>query len=107
MNGNLQANNVSGSGDPMSSGANVICNTTVKGNLQVHGSDSDSPWHIGACGPDSVGGNLQFQQNGGTGNTIYGDDRGGQPAVRPQRRRQREREHGRRQPKQWQVCATA
>ncbi len=68
--GNLQANNTSGSGDPLSSGADVICNTTVKGNLQIHGSSSSSPWHIGSCGPASVGGNLQFQQNGGTGNSI-------------------------------------
>jgi beta-glucosidase len=77
LNGNLQANNTSGSGDPMSSGANVICNTTVKGNVQIHGSDGGSPWHIGSCGPTSVGGNMQFQQNGGTGNTISNTTVGG------------------------------
>src|SRR5262249_51549418 len=69
INGNLQANNTSGSGDPMSSGANVICNTTVKGNVQIHGSGVASPWRVGSCGPTSVGGNMQFQQNGATGNT--------------------------------------
>ena len=29
-----------------------------------------SPWHIGGCGPVTVGGNFQFQSNGGTGNSI-------------------------------------
>jgi beta-glucosidase len=70
--GDVQANNPSGSSDPMSSGANVICNTTVSGNLHIHGSDTSSPWRIGVCGPTSVGGNLLFQQNAATGNTITG-----------------------------------
>jgi hypothetical protein len=54
----------------MSSGANVICNTTINGNVQITGSTSGSPWHIGDCGPTRVGGNLQLTGNGGTGNTI-------------------------------------
>jgi hypothetical protein len=70
--GDVQVNNASGAGDPMSSGANVICNTTVSGNLHIHGSDASSPWRIGSCGPVSVGGNLLFQQNAATGNTITG-----------------------------------
>ena len=38
--GNVQATNTSGAGDPMSSGANVICNSTINGNLQIQNSDS-------------------------------------------------------------------
>ena len=41
-----------------------------RGNLQITGSAAGSPWHIGACGPNTVGGNLQFTNNAGTGNTI-------------------------------------
>ena len=55
----------------MSSGANVICNSTIGGNLQVQNSASSAPWRLGGCGPNSVGGNLQFQNNAGTGNTIW------------------------------------
>ena len=54
----------------MSSGANVICNSSIGGNLQVQNSGSGAPWTVGACGPTSVGGNFQFQNNAGTGNTI-------------------------------------
>ena len=54
----------------MSSGANVICNTTINGNLQITGSNSSSPWHIGSCGTTTVGGNVQLTGNAGTGNTI-------------------------------------
>jgi hypothetical protein len=68
--GNLQVINIGGAGDPMSSGANVICNTTVGGDLQVQNSASNAPWRLGGCGPNTVGGNLHFQNNGGTGNTI-------------------------------------
>jgi hypothetical protein len=68
--GNLQASSTSAASDAMSSGANVICNTTIQGNLLVQGSASGSPWHVGACGTTTVDGNLVFSQNGGTGNTI-------------------------------------
>ena len=68
--GNLQVINVDGAGDPMSSGANVICNTTVGGDLQIQNSSTNAPWRLGGCGPNTVGGNLHFQNNGGTGNTI-------------------------------------
>ncbi len=68
--GNLQVQNIDGAADPMSSGANVICNTTVGGNVQVQNSAPGAPWHLGGCGPNTIGGNLQFQNNGGTGNTI-------------------------------------
>jgi hypothetical protein len=61
----------------MSSGANVLCNSTVGGNVNVHKSGSGAPWHIGACGPNTVGGNVDFSENAGTGNTISGTSVGG------------------------------
>jgi hypothetical protein len=70
IDGNLQAQGTTAAGDPLSSGANVICNTKVTGNLQLQSSGAGSPWHIGGCGPVTVGGNLQFQSNAASGNTI-------------------------------------
>ena len=68
--GDVQVVNTSAASDAMSSGANVICNTAVAGNLHVQNSGPASPWRFGRCGPTFVGGNLLFQQNAGTGNTI-------------------------------------
>ena len=68
--GNVQALNTSAASDAMSYGANVICNTTIQGNLIVQGSASGAPWHIGACGTTTVNGNVLFNQNAGGGNTI-------------------------------------
>ena len=70
VHGNVQAQGVTGASDPLSSGANVICDSTIDGNLQIQSSGSSSPWQIGGCGPVTVSGNLQFQSNAGTGNTI-------------------------------------
>ena len=70
INGNVQALNASAASDAMSSGANVICNTTIQGNLIVQGSASGAPWHVGACGTTTVNGNVLFNQNAGSGNTI-------------------------------------
>jgi beta-glucosidase len=70
INGNVQVDNTSDAADAMSSGANVICNTTIGGNLLVQGSDSGSPWHLGSCGTTTVNGNVLFNRNGGSGNTI-------------------------------------
>jgi hypothetical protein len=68
--GNVQLTGMTGAGDQMSSGANVICNTTINGSLQVTGSSSAAPVRIGDCGPTKVGGNVQLTGNAGTGNTI-------------------------------------
>jgi len=68
--GNVQFTNTGAAADAMSSGANVVCNTKVNGNLQIVNSDTGSPWTIGGCGPNSIGGNLQFVNNRGVGNTI-------------------------------------
>jgi hypothetical protein len=68
--GNLQAENTSGAADPLSAGTNVICDSTIAGNVQLHNSDSGAPWNIGGCGANTIGGNLQFHNNQANGNTI-------------------------------------
>jgi len=70
INGDVDARNTAGAADAMSSGANVICNTQIKHDLQIQNSAPASPWHIGQCGPMTVGHDLRFHQNGGSGNTI-------------------------------------
>jgi Glycosyl hydrolase family 3 C-terminal domain/Fibronectin type III-like domain len=76
IDGNVDIEKTSGAGDLMSSGANVICNTQVKGHLHISKS-SGAPWHIGACGPTSVGKDLEFKDNAGVGNTISNTAVGG------------------------------
>jgi hypothetical protein len=70
VHGNVQAHDVTGAADPLGSGTNAICDTAIDGNLQILSSGPSSPWLIGGCGPVTVSGNLQFQSNAGTGNTI-------------------------------------
>jgi hypothetical protein len=66
----LEADKTSGASDPMSSGANVICNTQVGHDLHIHNSDTGSPWRIGQCGPVTVGHDAHFDHNAGSGNTV-------------------------------------
>src|SRR5262249_3944577 len=54
IDGNLRAAGTSGATDPSSPSLNLICGTTVKGNLQVSGSSASAPWTIGD-GADCVG----------------------------------------------------
>jgi hypothetical protein len=78
--GNLEADRVAGASDPSSPGLDVICGTTIMGNLQVHDSSVDAPWSIGGgsigggagCG-NTVSGNLQFRKNAATGNVVSGN----------------------------------
>ena len=68
--GNLQADGTAGAADPLGSGENVVCGNTIAGNLTVTGSTADSPWTIGDCGGNSIAGNLRFDGNASTHNTI-------------------------------------
>jgi beta-glucosidase len=68
--GDLKAKNAKGTADPLSSGSNVICNTTVHGNLEVQNSHGGVGWNIGGCGANTVDGNLDFHGNHGHGNTV-------------------------------------
>ena len=70
VDGNLIAPNAAGAADPLSSGSNVICNTTVHGNLEVRNSHGGVPWNIGGCGANTIDGNLDFHANAAHGNTL-------------------------------------
>ena len=68
--GDLKAKNATGTADPLSAGSNVICNTTVHGNLEVQNSHGGVGWNIGGCGANTIDGNLDFHGNRGHGNTV-------------------------------------
>jgi beta-glucosidase len=55
--GNLVIDRVKGAADPLSSGTNVVCDTTVDGNLTLHGSTKSSSWDLGLCGRNTIKGN--------------------------------------------------
>jgi len=63
--------------DPLSSGLDVLCNTTVKGNVLILSSGSQVPWDIGLCGGNTIGRNLVFNANRAAGNAITGNTVGG------------------------------
>lgn len=73
VNGNLVSENMSGAADPRSSGTNVVCGTTVKGNLTIEGSTSASPWNLGLCGANTVMKNVTFDGNAASSNSITGN----------------------------------
>jgi beta-glucosidase len=77
ISGNLVAAGVQDADDPLSSGANVICNTTVDGNLIITGSSRYSPWNLGQCGGNTVKGDLFFRGNAASGNMLAGNTVGG------------------------------
>ncbi len=75
--GKLLVTGASAAANPQASGTNLICGNTITGNLQVGTSTAASGWNIGGvCGGNTVGGDLQFNNNAGagtiTGNTITG-----------------------------------
>jgi beta-glucosidase len=71
--GSLVAIGVRGADDPLSAGVNVVCNTTVHGNLVIAGSGSAASWNLGQCGGNTVDGNLTFHGNAASGNTLTGN----------------------------------
>jgi hypothetical protein len=71
--GSLVAVGVRAAADPLSSGANVICNTTVGGSLVVRGSSGSAPWSMGLCGGNTIGGSVTFSQNAAAGNLLSGN----------------------------------
>jgi beta-glucosidase len=68
--GSVSLADASAARDPLSSGANVICNSVIQDNLTVSGSGQASAWNIGSCGAVSVGGSVRFTANAATGSTI-------------------------------------
>jgi beta-glucosidase len=77
ISGNLQIGSVRDAADPLSSGADVVCNTTVDGSLTVQGSAHAAPWSLGLCGGNTVKGNLTFSGNSASGNSLTGNTIGG------------------------------
>ena len=73
INGNLDVTNVQAATDPLSSGTNVVCNTTIKGNVVVHGSARSAPWNLGLCGANAIDGSLTFTGNAASGNSLTGN----------------------------------
>jgi beta-glucosidase len=70
VSGNLIAQAATSAADPLSANTNVICDSTVAGNLLVQDSAAAAPWNIGLCGGNTIGGNLEFQDNAATANVI-------------------------------------
>ncbi|MBO0834983.1 MAG: glycoside hydrolase family 3 C-terminal domain-containing protein, partial [Actinobacteria bacterium] len=68
INGNVAAS-TSDASDPLSSGANTICNSTITGNLQIQGS-SHASWQLGTCGTNTIGGDVWITNNSGAGNSL-------------------------------------
>jgi beta-glucosidase len=58
--GNVDIADVRHAADPLSAGTNVICNTTIGGNLVIGRSARRAPWNIGQCGPNTVHGRVVF-----------------------------------------------
>ena len=73
IDGSVDIDHVVAADDPLSSGVNVICNTTVKGNLVVRGSGRSSTWNIGLCGGNTIGGSLIFSGNEADANALGGN----------------------------------
>jgi len=65
--GNAEVNHAEGEADPLSAGTNVICSSTFGHDLVIHDSSAAASWTIGSCGPNTVGHDLRFDHNGGTG----------------------------------------
>ena len=75
--GNLDIGHVRDAADPLSSGTNVVCNTTVDGNVSLEGSSHSAPWNLGLCGSNTIKGNLTFDANAASGNSLTGNTIGG------------------------------
>jgi beta-glucosidase len=75
--GNLVIGGVRAAADPLSAGANVVCNTTVDGNVVVTGSNRSASWNLGSCGGNTVQGNVTFNGNSASGNSLTGNTIGG------------------------------
>lgn len=69
INGNLQADQTSG--DAALFPASLVCGSTIHGDVQIQGSGAGAPWVIGdICGPNAIGGNLEFHNNAAPGNIL-------------------------------------
>ena len=75
--GNLVVRGVKGASDPLSAHENVVCASTIGGNLLVQSSGAASPWNIGGCRGNTIQGHAEFSDNAASGNEISGNTIGG------------------------------
>ena len=75
--GNLVVRGVKGASDPLSANENVVCASTIGGNLLVQSSGAASPWNIGGCRGNTIQGHAEFSDNAASGNEISGNTIGG------------------------------
>ena len=61
--GNVLITGVRAAADPLSAGANVVCDTTVGGNLVIAGGGRSVPWNLGQCGANTVSGRVTVSGN--------------------------------------------
>ncbi len=54
--GNLLIKRVTAASDPLSSGTNVVCDSTVDGNFTLNRSSTHVPWSLGLCGANTIKG---------------------------------------------------
>jgi hypothetical protein len=73
----LVASRATGAANRLSSGANVVCDTIVKGSVNVSASSSSVRWDIGLCGGNTIGRSVVFDVSPATTNTISGNGVGG------------------------------
>jgi hypothetical protein len=71
VDGNLTANHATAAADPLSAGTNVVCDSTIEGNLTIKNSSPAAPWNIGLCGPNTIGANLVFSANAARINLLH------------------------------------
>jgi beta-glucosidase len=63
ISGDVKSDRPAGARDPLSFGANVICNTTIGGDLRLRG----GLWRLGSCGPNTVAGETRVDDGHGKG----------------------------------------
>lgn len=73
VDGSLQAVGTTQAADPLSAGADVLCATTVKGNVSISRSGGSVPWDIGLCGGNTIGGDVLFTANASPASSISGN----------------------------------
>jgi beta-glucosidase len=70
--GSMVATGIHGADDPLSSGANVVCGSTIGGDLAIAGSAKSSPWSLGQCGANTVKGKTKVTGNTGSVSVVSG-----------------------------------
>jgi beta-glucosidase len=77
INGNLDIANVRDAADPLSAGSDVVCDTTVRGDVVLRGSARSAPWNFGLCGGNTISGSVTLTGNAAAGSSFSGNTIGG------------------------------